>query len=103
MVILFVYFPGKLAAEKFDAQRTNFLSIIFAIILNSVIQTGLMKIIQNSFVVFIISIFTAALVYQFVLAIENYKKSLLVSILSQVIILVLLLILGVIGLGITKI
>ncbi|QIO06929.1 hypothetical protein [Acinetobacter shaoyimingii] len=103
LVMLLIYFPVKIVAEKFGAERTNFLSIICAIILNGVIQAFLIKKLQNEMVVFIVMIFISALVYQFILSIENFKKSLLVSIVSQVIILILLCILLVIGIGFAKV
>ena len=88
IILAILYFPTKYIAQYFDATRTGFLPIIIAIFGTGLITNYLEKLINQQFIAIIVSFIIGGWVFQWVLGAESYKKGFLISLCSQIAIII---------------
>ena len=88
VVLAVLYFPTKYVAQYFDAERTGVLPIFVAIIGTGIITSYAEQLINQKFIAIIVSLMIGGFVFQLVLGAETYKKGFLISICSQIAIIV---------------
>ncbi|ATO19149.1 hypothetical protein BS636_05490 [Acinetobacter sp. LoGeW2-3] len=88
VLLALIYFPTKYVAEYFGAERTGFWAILLTLIINGFITQAVGSFIDNKLITFVIMLGIGGLLFQHILSAASYRQGFVISLLSQVAILV---------------
>jgi hypothetical protein len=83
-IVLFLVYPVKFSAEKLGADDTGFIRCLLAVIASVSISAYAGNIVSSSFLHFVISMATTAIVFSVLLG-AKFIQSILISLMSTVI------------------